>query len=109
MRGQYQWWGIITYVMFGIMFGSVLFSSILIYNYTFRTLEDAHTIVLLNTDSMVNNVNLDMYKKAVNAINMKVNILNHPNNLQYLHPNHAHRHNYPRSHSNPARQSTAWI
>jgi hypothetical protein len=84
MRGKYQWWSVITYVMFGIMVGSILFSSMLIYNYTFRTLEDAHTIVLLNADSMVNNVNLDMYKKAVEAISLKNSIMNHPADLRNI-------------------------
>jgi hypothetical protein len=71
VRGKYQWWSIISYILFGIMAGSLLFSAILVYNYTFRTLEDAHTIVLLNTDTVVNNVNLDMYKRATDAINLK--------------------------------------
>lgn len=71
MKNQFQWWSIITYLMFGLMIGSLLLSSIIIYNYTFRTLEDAHTIVLLNTDTVVNNVNLDMYKRAVDAIKLK--------------------------------------
>ncbi len=70
-KGQYQWWSIATYIMFGLMVGSLLFSAIIVYNYTFRTLEDAHNIVLLNTDTVVNNVNMDMYKRAVNAINTK--------------------------------------
>ena len=70
-KAKYQWWTVASYVLYGLMAGSLLFSAILVYNYTFRTLEDAHTIVLLNTDTVVNNVNMDMYKKAVNTINKK--------------------------------------
>ena len=70
-RAKYQWWTVVSYILYGLMAASLLFSAILVYNYTFRTLEDAHTIVLLNTDTVVNNVNMDMYKKAVNTINKK--------------------------------------
>lgn len=69
--GTYQWWRILTFVMFGIMAGSLLFSGIVVYNYTFRTLEDAHTIVLLNTETIINTVNLDNYNKALSYLNTK--------------------------------------
>lgn len=46
-------------------------SAIFIYNYTFRTLEDAHTIVLLNTNMLVNNINMENYQKAVDLLNTR--------------------------------------
>lgn len=71
MKGTYQWWVIITYLVLGLMVGSLLMSGIFVYNYTFRTLEDAHLIVLLNTDMVVNNVNMENYQKAVELVNQK--------------------------------------
>ncbi|MEK7625639.1 MAG: hypothetical protein AAB467_04830 [Patescibacteria group bacterium] len=71
VKGTYQWWVIISYLVFGLMAGSLLMSGIFVYNYTFRTLEDAHTIVLLNTDMVVNNINIVNYKKAVDLLKIK--------------------------------------
>lgn len=70
-KSSFQWWGIITYVFLGLMAGSLIMSAIVVYNYTFRTLEDAHTIVLLNTETLVNNVNMDAYNKAIHALENK--------------------------------------
>lgn len=69
--GPYQWWRISTFLMFGLMAGSILMSGFFIYNYTFRTLADAHTIVLLNSETVVNTVNLNNFQKAVAIVNTK--------------------------------------
>ena len=70
-KGTYQWWVIASYLLLGLMAGSIVMSTIFVYNYTFRTLEDAHTIVLLNTDMVVNNINMITYNKAAAALGLK--------------------------------------
>ena len=75
-KNIFQWWAIITYLFLGLMAGSIIMSAIFVYNYTFRTLEDAHTIVLLNTETLVNNVNMDAYHKAIKALGVKNNLDN---------------------------------
>ena len=84
LKNTYQWWRVITFIVFGLMVGSLLMSAIFVYNYTFRTLEDAHTIVLLNTDRVVNNINLDNYQKAVSLIELKSVQLEIPNKIRNI-------------------------
>lgn len=83
-KGPYQFWRLGTFVLFGIMVGSLLMSGILIYNYTFRALEDAHTIVLLNSDAAVDKVNLDNYNKATGLISLKTVATPIPANLRNI-------------------------
>lgn len=56
----------------GAMLSTLVISGFFIYNYTFRSLEDAHTIVTLNTDTVVNTVNLDNYQHATQILTAKV-------------------------------------
>lgn len=84
LKGTYQWWRVITFLAVGLMAGSLLMSAIFVYNYTFRTLEDAHTIVLLNTDMVVNNVNLENYQKAASLIEAKSAQLAVPNKVRNM-------------------------
>jgi hypothetical protein len=83
-KNAFQWWGVITYVFLGLMAGSLVMSAFVVYNYTFRTLEDAHTIVLLNTETLVNNVNMDSYNKAVRALETKNKASNFNNKLRNI-------------------------
>ena len=84
LNNTYQWWRVITFLVFGLMAGSLLMSSIFVYNYTFRTLEDAHTIVLLNTDMIANNINLENYQKAVTMVNSKSELLTVPSKIRNI-------------------------
>jgi hypothetical protein len=72
-KSAFQWWGIITFVFLGLMAASLILSAFVVYNYTFQTLEDAHTIILLNTETLINNVNIDAYNKALKALEIKNN------------------------------------
>jgi hypothetical protein len=83
-KNAFQWWGVITYIFLGLMAGSLVMSAFIVYNYTFRTLEDAHTIVLLNTETLVNNVNMDSYNKAVRALDTKNKASNFSSNLRNI-------------------------
>lgn len=83
-KGTYQWWVIVSDIIFGLMVGSLLLSAIFVYNYTFRTLEDAHTIVLLNTDMVVNNINVENYQKAVSLLSLKTPIISIPDSLRNI-------------------------
>lgn len=71
LSGPYAWWRLSTFAMFGLMAASIIYSGFFVYNYTFQSLEDAHTIVLLNTDSIVNTINVENYNKAVQILNTK--------------------------------------
>ena len=84
LRSTYQWWGVITYLALGLMAGSLLMSGVFVYNYTFRTLEDAHTIVLLNTDTVANNVNLENFQKATDLVSSKSVPLLIPNKVRNI-------------------------
>lgn len=58
-------------MLLGFMIGTLVLSGIAVYNYTFRSLEDAHTIVLLNTDTVANNINIGNYNRAVELVAAK--------------------------------------
>lgn len=66
------------------MIGSLLMSGFFVYNYTFRSLEDAHTIVLLNTDLVVNNINMENYQKAINLLKLKSTKTEIPNKVRNI-------------------------
>lgn len=84
LSGPYAWWRLSTFVMLGLMAASLLYSGFFVYNYTFRSLEDAHTIVLLNTDSIVNTINLENYEKAVKILELKTSSSTIPVNIRNI-------------------------
>lgn len=70
-KTPYQSWHIITFVLFGVLAGSVIVSTYFIYSYVYRTLDDAHSIVVLNSNASVNTVNLPALEKAKQILALK--------------------------------------
>lgn len=69
---RYQWWRIINILTFGALVAAFMGTSLFLYSYIFRRLEDAHTIVMLSADEQIDTINLNVYQKAVSLIALKV-------------------------------------
>jgi|GEM_PF-2731950 hypothetical protein len=68
---RYQWWRLSAILMFGLMFSAFFATSYFLYNFIFSKLEDAHTIILLNSEAPTDTINMDNYQKARAYIDLK--------------------------------------
>jgi hypothetical protein len=68
---RYRWWRIIAILTFGILMAAFLATTFFLYTYIFRRLEDAHTIVMLDTVQQSDTLNLNNYQKAVSLLSLK--------------------------------------
>lgn len=68
----YTVWKIISMILIGLMIGSVIVSSYFIYSHVYRTLSDANTIIILNSSTLIDDVNLTGFEKAKQNVENKM-------------------------------------
>ncbi|MBI5729375.1 MAG: hypothetical protein HY983_04030 [Candidatus Magasanikbacteria bacterium] len=80
--GPYAKWWLASFAFFGILLSSAIASSYFIYLNIFRTLDDAHSIVILNSGLAINSVNMESYQQATRALELKEKTSTIPKNIR---------------------------
>lgn len=80
----YARWRLVSLLLISILCGLVIGSSYFIYSYVYRTLDDAHTIIILNSSYSINSINLENYKKATRALLLKEAAQSVPKDLRNI-------------------------
>ncbi|MEK7161051.1 MAG: hypothetical protein AAB724_03410 [Patescibacteria group bacterium] len=78
----YLKWKITSIIIVGFMVASIIFSSYFIYLNIYRTLEDANTVVLLNTVASIDAINMPAYEKAESFLELKQSPVSVPKNIR---------------------------
>ena len=63
---------IIAYLVAGALFGAVLASCLFIYQHIYTTLEDTSAVAVLNASTQANVIDAANYRKAAEALSMKL-------------------------------------
>ncbi|HLD61069.1 MAG TPA: hypothetical protein VJA27_02980 [Patescibacteria group bacterium] len=71
----YLWWRLITFILVGVMIGSIIVSSYFIYQHIYRTIDDANTIIVLNSNQTIDTINMPTYNKALKAVELKTAVI----------------------------------
>lgn len=82
--GSYLGWRIMSIVVFGAMVGSFIMSSYFIYQYIYRTLEDANSIVVLNSSLGLDTINKPLFLQAKKYLEFKAVHLTAPAKLRNI-------------------------
>lgn len=64
-------WRVTTFIVFGVMIGSLIGSSYLIYRTVYRTLQDAYVILTLDTTANLDSLNFSALEKTQALIERK--------------------------------------
>ncbi len=82
--GTYIGWRILSIVLFGGMLASFIISSYFIYQYIYRALEDANTIIVLNSSLGVDTVNKPLFLQAQKFMEKKATPVKLPTPLRNI-------------------------
>lgn len=69
--GDYVWWRIVSYLVWGALLLAMIGSFYFMYNYIYFTLDSANTIVLLSSQTAIDTLNVEQYAKAQRLITLK--------------------------------------
>jgi len=78
----YAKWRLASLALFGVLLGSVIGSFYFIYLNIYRTLDDAHNIIILNSNLSINKINMESYRQAALAIKLKEKPSSIPKNIR---------------------------
>lgn len=81
-RGAFEWWRLITYIIFAGLLASIIGSSYFMYKYIYRTLDDAQIIVVLNSNDRVGIINMAALDKARALVQKKETAFTVPTDLR---------------------------
>lgn len=80
----YAKWRLASLALFGVLLSGVIGSFYFIYLNIYRTLDDAHSIIILNSNLSINKVNMESYEQAVRALKLKEKTSGIPKNIRNL-------------------------
>lgn len=70
-RGPLAWWRVGALLLWGILAGSLGLSSLLIYQSTFQTLNEANSIVVLSATPDLDSIDIEKYELAEAIVDNK--------------------------------------
>lgn len=82
--GPYTIWHVLNLLALGFMGGSIIFGFFFNYQYIYRTLDSANSIILLNPTSNIESVDLAGFQKIEEALAAKQNLPTIPPTLRNL-------------------------
>lgn len=80
----YLGWRLFSIVLIGLMAASVIASTYFIYTTVYRTLDDANTIVVLDSFAVLSTINETNYAKAQALIGEKAVVVTIPHDLRNI-------------------------
>lgn len=78
----YAKWRMASFALFGVLLASIIGSSYFIYSKIYQTLNDANSIIILNSGLSINNVNMESYQQALKALKLKEKTSVIPKNIR---------------------------
>ncbi len=70
-KTPYLGWRLFSVALMGVMAGSILVSAFFIYDSVYQTLDDANSIVALNSSASLAVINQSVYAKATELVALK--------------------------------------
>lgn len=65
-------WRLITYLVAGLMIAGVFISGVFIYRYIYVTLDNANAVMILNTNTSINVIDVPTFNKAIQILDSKL-------------------------------------
>ncbi len=67
----YERWEVFTILLFGFLTASVILGAYFTYTYVYRTLDDAHSIIVLSSSASINQINETFFQNAAHLVALK--------------------------------------